>query len=305
MSMYGSGRQPGGQSPDAPVGYGNVPAPPKVHFEAIGEAWRLLQSQMSTWIVTYLIYLIIAGGASYALRILTRPLGWDYDPQRDGTHIPWATAMSAAFLRSMITSVLAAYFMGGMYRMALKQVRGETISIGELFGASDVFGPMVGVTAITWLATYIGMAFCLVPGLIASGLLSFAPLIVVDQRHGVVKSLRMSRDAAKQDLFNIVLFFFVVGLLAMLGILGCGIGLLVTMPLIPLSMAILYRDFFLGGGLRPGYPDGAVSGPANPWVPQQTGGYTPPPGAYNPQPGNYPPPAPGQYQPPSPPPPPQ
>src|SRR5215211_5323895 len=40
-------------------GYPPPPQPPRIRFEAIGEAWQLFQKDAATWVISTLIYLII------------------------------------------------------------------------------------------------------------------------------------------------------------------------------------------------------------------------------------------------------
>lgn len=59
---------PGGGAPPAP---GYVPQP-RIRFEAIGEGWRLFTEQIGTWVAAVLIYVVIVGGVSVVLNLLTQ-----------------------------------------------------------------------------------------------------------------------------------------------------------------------------------------------------------------------------------------
>jgi len=150
--------------------------------------------------------------------------------------------------------------------------------------------PLIGASILIGIGTQIGAMLCIIPGLILAGLWMLTLPLIVDKKMGVIEAMSASFNALKSDMLTATLFYLVLSLVAAIGALLCGVGALFTYPLFPLAIAIVYRDFFLGGN---------------------TGGPTlnmplPPQSAYGSQPGGYPPPpsTPGGYPPPPPPPPP-
>jgi uncharacterized membrane protein len=158
----------------------------------------------------------------------------------------------------------AAVLMTGMYRMAVNQVRGERIMLGDLFSGLDQALPALGALILTALATMAGALFCFFPAYIVSGLLMLALPIMADQRVGPVDALTRSWQALRHDMWMATLFHIVLGFAAGLGVLLCGVGVVVTMPLLFLGHAIVYRDFFLFRGPAPVYGDGSGFPPAPP-----------------------------------------
>jgi hypothetical protein len=131
--------------------------------------------------------------------------------------------------------------------MALKQVRGGTVAVGDLFSAGDSVGPLIATALLTALVTGIGAMFCYLPGIIAAGLLMLAFLIVLDQRVGAVEAMKRSWNTLKADLWMATAYYFVIALLASLGAYVCGVGMLFSFPLLFLGTALVYRDFFDDG----------------------------------------------------------
>lgn len=305
MTVYGSGGDYGSGPGMGQGGYGVAVYPPKVRFDVIGEAWSLVQEQMGTWVlsilVLYAVIIALSGGLGFVQAMLFHPTG--------GRQNTSAGAILFQIATSLLSNAVTYFLMGGVYRMALKQIRREPISVGDVFSAGDVWLPLFLNGLLYGLAVTVGLVFCIVPGFLAAGLLMLAPLLIVDgKERGPVSALNASYNALRSDLWNAALFTFVLGLLAGIGLLACGVGALFTYPLYFLGMALVYRDFFLGGvppqAGYPGMPGG--TGPANPWAmqaPPATEGYTPPPvgGTMPPLPpraGDFPP---GTYNPPPPP----
>ena len=143
--------------------------------------------------------------------------------------------------------------------MAIKQVRGHSISVGDMFSTKDVFPSLLGTLFLTGMATAFASLLCYVPALIVGGLLMLAVPLVVDQNLGPTEAMSRSWNALKGDMWNATGFYFLTSLIG-------GLFAPVTFPLLMLSHAIVYRDFIL-----------------TPQIPQQ-------PMEYGTYPNNYPPP---------------
>ena len=272
MSVYESGSA--GDS--GPVGtvYASGPGqmPPKVRFDVIGEAWNLLTKQFGVWFVAGLAFVIpifVLVGIFYvvlfAMIFSTPGMGrmepgsaafWAFEAKIYGMIIPIG----------LLSSAFQALIGGGMVRMALRQLRGEVIAAGDVFKIGDVAGPLVLVGILQGLAIQVGALFCYVPGIILGGLFMLAVPFVVEKRLPALEALRESAKTLKPDLVMASLLFFVVMLVYSLGSFACGIGLAASFPILPICLALIYRDFFLGGPAPVTYPGSNPTDPANPWT---------------------------------------
>ena len=72
--------------------------------------------------------------------------------------------------------------------------------------------------------------------------LAFSPCnyLIVDQGLGPVEAIRASLEVTKGNKLSIFAIALVAGLFGLLGILGCGIGILFTMPFAPLTITVMY-----------------------------------------------------------------
>jgi uncharacterized membrane protein len=278
MSVYGSdsGGDNGGSMP-AGAAYAYAPAPmtPRVRFEIIGEAWSLFQQQMGTWILSTFILFAITFSLSFLLSFTSSIFGLSTTGP-DGE--PNITPISVSFtmFTSLITNVVTYFLLGGLYRMALKQLRGQEINVGDLFSAGDVFVPLFLSMLLYGISVAGGAIFCLIPGLLIGGLMMLAPILVVDKREtSPVQAIKASWNALRPEMLNATLFMFVLGIVSAIGLIGCGIGIIFSYPLFPLAHAILYRDFFGIGAASPLEP--GIAGAQNPWASGQPGVYPPPP----------------------------
>jgi hypothetical protein len=237
------------------VSTGAVPpsGPAQINFDVIGRAWEVLKPSLGVWIVAIIVYGVIIGAFSMLVGAVTGtaarpPIPMPAPPGPGG--VPGAMPnlptpnYPMIFVSQLIQFVVGQFLIGGIYRMAINQVRSGQVNLGDMFSVTDVLPALLGAAILTGLATVIGFLLCIIPGLLISGLLMFTIPLVVDARLGAVEAMSTSWNTLKDQMLMAVVFLIVIGLLAGAGVLLCGVGLLVTAPLAILSLALLYRDFF-------------------------------------------------------------
>ncbi len=265
----------------------NYPQPrsSEVRWEWIGHAWKLFTSDPTTWILMLLTGFVL-------MVICTIPVsmifgfaafsGTDFEEPVPGAGLG---AMSAGFIVTIVLLYVAmlcvsAFFYSGFFRTAIKQARGQSISLADLFSGRDCFLSVLGfqfLMAIAFISVYVIFylpAFIL-PGIevltilaaylayfVIYGLMFFALPLIVDRRAGVLEAVRKSIELTRPNLIMYALFFFVLALLSFVGIFACGIGLLVTLPFIFTVPAVAYRDV-LGLPGAQNYDQFAVPPPPN------------------------------------------
>lgn len=219
------------------------PGEPRVRFEVIGDAWRLFSQQSSTWVVAMLVAAVVIAGVFFVAMIVLSGLGLMRSPAEPSPASFMANMF--AMLPMMLVIMLALMIIsGGLYRMAIKQIRGEAIAIGDMFSVTDVLPALVVAALVVGVAVSIGNMLCYIPGFIAGGLLMFAVPFAVDYRGSGMEAVSGSFSALSGQWLMATLFYLVVTIIGSIGGLACGVGLLVTMPLMILSIALLYNDFF-------------------------------------------------------------
>jgi hypothetical protein len=273
---------PGGGAPM----YGR---PAQIRFDVIGEAFSMMQRQIGNWALASLISLFCIGAIIAVLFAIQTAVIVSVSVAGGATGsgmIQNFTVRLVSTFFGLITSILAGavlvFFLGGMYRMAIKQMRNEPFTAGDLFSVMDVAGPLltVGViiSAIASIPNLLGILpipsfLTFLPVMVFTwivyGMTMFAAPLVADRRMQGLDAIKLSVETLKSQAVMAVLFYVVASIIGGLGLLACCIGVLFTYPVYVLCIALTYRDFFLGGA-APNMP---------------------PPGGY-PPPGSYPPPGP-------------
>jgi HEAT repeat protein len=214
-----------------------------IRFEAIGEAWRLLWRDIGVWIVAALFVAFGSAAVHFALFLLSIPISIMV-----GAFLPGELSFIAAFGSSAVSFGISGVFIGGMYRMALHQVDGDSMGLKDLLPGSDVVLTLALASLLATVAAYAGFMCLVIPGWIISGILMFTMPLVVDARLKAVDALSLSWKTLKDQWLPATVFALVLWTVQLVGLLFCGLGSLVTLPLSVLSHSILYRGFFPRGG---------------------------------------------------------
>lgn len=245
-----------------------------VRWEWIGEGWNMFVQRWGTWVVHMLVFvlIIIAIMAPIYIIAIASSVAAGASEQPEA---PPAIFFVAMLLLYPLMLLAIAFLFAGTYKTALKQLRGEPTSIGDLFSGADCFWRVLGTIFLVGILAMIGAIFCIIPAFIVQGLCFFALPLVVERGMGPIQAIQASIEATKKDWLMFTAFAFVVQLIAGAGAILCYVGLLASYPLFFLISVIAYRDEF------------GVAGASGP----QT--YSPPP---PPDYGMNPPPPPSSWQ---------
>ena len=257
----------------------------QVSYGWISDAWRLFSAQMGVWVAAtavLLVPIVVFIATLYAVMWTTMfphgliappppPHGLPTSPlaaqasmnARMAGLMPWEIGISLGY------NVWAAYLYGGMFRMAVRQVRGLPIAMGDIFRGGRLFGRMLGAFLLLVFGAYFLEAVCAGPAglliwrhgpvvaavaagvggvlllfglvLTATGVLlpSFALMADGD---GVLTALKRSIRAMKSRWAGVAGLVFVLGVLVYVSEIPCGVGLLATFPMVFLVCALAYRD---------------------------------------------------------------
>lgn len=229
----------------------NVAPNAEVNFGAISEAVDQFKSNAGTWVVAVLIVAVITlvlygivnvFGLSSLRHSMVMPTSPGVPPVMPNPFAMMPLFIGVGLVGLVINSLLGA----GLFRMATKQIRGESISISDLFDFGDVAAQAIIASIVLAIIIEIGFMLCVLPGLVLSGLFMFTFPLIVDKKMSAIEAISASMNALKSQWLMATVFAIVVGVIYMVGAMLCGIGALVTAPIALLSVTVLYRNFFIG-----------------------------------------------------------
>jgi len=222
--------------------------PRRLRFALIPEAWALVNAERTTWTLIALINAIVLVSMHFLVQRLLAQFGIS---ATSSSHTPFSPIPDLSphravgiIVSSLVKVPINAFFAAGVYRTAFKQIRGGKINVGDLFQGWDRFGPIMALELLYFVFVYGFSVYVYFPGALLVGVLYLTFPIVADRRAGPIEAARMSLSLLKGQAFTSFVFAITVTLASLLGLLGCGVGILFTLPIGYVVPVLVYRDFF-------------------------------------------------------------
>lgn len=141
----------------------------------------------------------------------------------------------------MVAIVGAMILQLGVIRIALNVVRGQPAELSMLSGQLGLVLPFLGASILTGIATSIGGALCIIPGMIAAFALQWFPWILVDRNPGAIGSLKQSWALSFPELLPVILFNVAIAAVGLaLSCVTFGFGMLIAAPFFIVAQAVFY-----------------------------------------------------------------
>lgn len=148
--------------------------------------------------------------------------------------------------------ILAGPLVGGMLVLSLKLLRGEKGELNEIFAHFNQFATTLAATllfGVVWLIVwvisvipFIGWMINIIVGP-ALGMLYFLTIgFIVDQKMKPWEAFRRSIDCFATEPLFLWIYALICGILAGIGAIIFGIGIILTLPLGIVGFAIAYRQ---------------------------------------------------------------
>lgn len=230
----------------------------------VNKSWNIFGRVALFAILALLIYLVLAFviqtlvGFLFPvddteLIILSQSSNPDIDEMMEAIqNIATSPNYMISSLLSMVVVALVSPILYGIIYLAYKADHNQTISFSDVFYAyqDGRFGKSVMLALISSLIISIGMALCILPGvIIAIGLTLAIPFLLFAEA-SPIEAMKASFRVVFKNFGGFILIFLVFVLLVLLGALMCGVGLLATIPLIYIIVYVLYKEV-IGFELRP------------------------------------------------------
>lgn len=232
-----------------------VPAP-RIRAAWIGDGWRLFRLQSGIWLTASLINLLVLIPVLILsdIEALNAMTAWarSFFPSSPALVLPTAGLGAGLlnFILNLTRGGVSEIMDGGLMWMALRQMRSETLRLDMVFAGFAKAGPLFGVGAflsvidLSWLETHGWASVALACyGLLPQALFLFAGAVVMDTGSGAGAALAQSAALVRRQWGRAVLLTGLLYLLALSGLLACGIGIIATWALYELALVVSYREF--------------------------------------------------------------
>lgn len=207
------------------------PPSPWATGEVLSESWALFKQHWAPLVGGLIVGYAVVFGVQMVFSALAAMLG-------SGSNNA-GVAIITALVSAVLSTVVQAAVTCGWARLYLMAVRGETPVFGVLFSSFPLF-PQMLVASLLWTLGYIlGSVLLIVPGVIFGLGTIFYMYFVADGESGT-DSLRSSWTATHGHKLDLFVFGLAVFGINIVGMLACGVGMLVTLPVTMLAMAVIY-----------------------------------------------------------------
>jgi uncharacterized membrane protein len=130
----------------------------------------------------------------------------------------------------------------GLHLFFMKKMYNRRTDVGDLFKGFDFFLPAFVAALLIGVFVGFGIIFCIIPGLVIASMYKFAYLFILDKRMDFWPAMQASHAVVKNDYFGFTMFLIVMGLVNLLGLLCCVVGLLVTIPMSIAAITVAYQE---------------------------------------------------------------
>lgn len=169
----------------------------------ISEGWRLVTSDLMTYVLMGLVFLILS---------------------------------------SAVPVILQGPMIVGLHIFTMKKLLGRRADIGDMFKGFNFFVPALVASVLISVFVGVGMLFCIIPGLVLAAMYKFTYLFIVDKRMDFWQAMQASHSIVKRDYVGFTLFLIVLGLIDLLGLLCFIVGLFVALPVTFAAITVAYHE---------------------------------------------------------------
>lgn len=201
-------------------------------FGVIGKGWRTFRENAVRLTLVMTLGLLVSFAVGGVLGVVGELVG----ERLDGA----ASVLVGTVVPQTIGFVVGSFVSVGMLRISLAAARRQPVTASLLFSGFDATLPLIGAQLVATFLILCGTLCLVVPGIVLTIALSFAPLLVVDRRVGVFEAISLSQRLTRGRrglLFALALANLVV---LLLGLVAFGVGVLVAYTIVQLVSAHAY-----------------------------------------------------------------
>jgi uncharacterized membrane protein len=229
--------------------------------DAFSWAWNKFSKNAAPLIVATLVYGLILSAVygiflGLAFAVAPAPVT-NYETYDGGFSYESSSGFGvASFLMLSIGGlafmIVAAAISSAYVSSLLDIADGRPVAIGDFFKPRN-FGSVLVAGVIVSVATYVGFALCVIPGLIVGFLTIFTMYVLLDRNLAPIDAIKASSQIARAHVGDTIIAWLLSSLILAVGVAVCYIGVIVTGPIGALFMTYSYRRIS-GGQVAPATP---------------------------------------------------
>jgi hypothetical protein len=149
------------------------------------------------------------------------------------------------YIGPLIGLIIGGPMMGGLYAFFLSKIRRRPVQFGDIFiGFNTAFVPLMLAQIVSGLLTSLGLILCLVPGIYLAVAWMFTLALVIDKKIDFWPAMELSRKVVTKHWWALFGMGIALGLVAIVGLLACCVGVIVTGTIAQVALIYAYEDIF-------------------------------------------------------------
>lgn len=212
---------------------------------ALAWSWQAFRPHAGTFMGLSILAVLLTAAQQIGTTSIQNVLLDCMNPQSPGQENACAVALSPAGIAPVLVAVALVFLSYiaqiGVQRGALGATRGVTPGVTDLIESRNL-GRYTLVVLVYRVLFFVGIALCIVPGLLVLVFFQFAPYLVLDRGMGVVQALKESASLARRNLGPVVTVALIAAVLELVGGILFGLPMLLTLPIASLFVAHVYRQ---------------------------------------------------------------
>jgi uncharacterized membrane protein len=189
---------------------------------AISYGWRMMVDNILFFVLLFLIFLVVTG-IFYGI---------------GGAFIKYPVLTTIMYVIGFLVTV---YIHMAIVNISLKIYNEEKADFRDIFTASRFFWRFLLADILYNLMVTIGLVLCIIPGIYFGIKYHFFGYIIIEQDMGVLDSLKKSWQITNGAWWDLFLLAILLWLIALAGVILCGVGVLFAWPIIFMAVVYAYK----------------------------------------------------------------
>lgn len=219
-------------------------------FDLLGDSWNLVKDKLLETVGGLLLAFGVAGGVQMALSIgmyvflmggMVGGIALGEANSGIGAAVMFG-GMAIAYLAMIIAMIVTQTLAMAAYQLfLLRVVRGQSTSFSDLKAIKPVIVPLLGSTILTFFAAFAGSMLLVIPGIILTLGFAMTTYVILDKNLGAVEAMKASWRIMSGHKLQFFVLGLALSLLNIVGMMACGLGTLLTMPMGMVAIAMFYN----------------------------------------------------------------
>lgn len=207
----------------------------------LSRGYEIFRRQFGNILLVGLVYFACLIGLSILFGIAEVAVTMMTSQSSENTTESSSLTLVVSVISQVVQQIVSIFLQLGMARVGLNLVSGKEVSIAMLFGEGSKLLRAIGASILFGIAALIGFVLLIVPGIYI--VLRYGQFMnaIVDRDLGIMDAFSYSSSITTNNRLNL----FGLGLLSILaiivGLIPCGLGLIIAGPVIWLAALIAYR----------------------------------------------------------------